>query len=133
MLSYFHSWRRKLGVLTLATACALTAGWLRSYAQIDLIFLPQVCVVSSANGEFALSRSVRLKSELTTGSGHGTIEVEFESTSFLSQFKWTTTDLGSTKILHPRMIPFWWVVGPLTGVSAWLLLSKPRPKQNSSV
>ena len=33
MFHFFHSWQKRAGVFTLALACALMAGWIRSYSH----------------------------------------------------------------------------------------------------
>jgi len=38
MLTFFHGWRRKMGVATLLVACVLAIGWLRSIKEFDGIY-----------------------------------------------------------------------------------------------
>lgn len=127
MLEFFKPWRRRFGVVTLGLACVFAAGWVRSYAKFDLVFLPRVCIVSSANGEFAISENVRLRSRLAGG---GAAIFTLESTAFLSRPKLASYDLARTTVLQPRMIRYSFVVIPLTLISAWLLLSNPRSKHH---
>jgi hypothetical protein len=35
MLTFFHGWRRKMGVATLVMACVSMAGWVRSFQSVD--------------------------------------------------------------------------------------------------
>jgi hypothetical protein len=123
MGEFFKGRRRKLGVVALVMACVFTAGWVRSHAKHDLLFLPPVCILSSGNSAFAISQEVKLKNDLKDGAQ---AVITFDSNSFLSQRKFKSFDLVQTKIIQPRMIPYSLFVIPLTLLSAFLLLNKPR-------
>lgn len=123
---YFKPLRRKVGVLTLIVACALTAVWLRSGTKLDLLFIPRICVVASANGRISISSDVRIRSQNRASSFEGT----FHSYSFLSRMKFWSLDATSSRLMSPKpLITYSTIVFPLSLASAWLLLSKPRASQ----
>lgn len=139
-MSYFKPPRRKLGVITLLTACVLTIGWIRSEYIKDLIsFLFPGGVkdtVYSVSGKIYWLRYP----EPSMGPVHGIVsyvmpaqgwEAEFHSPAI--EWSWRWQEFGSGK--HRRgwvrfwSAPYWSIVLPLTSLSAYLLLSKPRQKR----
>ncbi len=101
MGEFFKGWRRKAGLVTLAMALLLTVAWMRSCVTSDVI----------------ISHS------------------QMPSTSFescdggLCCFQWTDTSTAAqhrTSRQTLYFIPYWSLVLPLTLLSAWLLLVKPR-------
>ena len=101
MFNYFRGWRRKAGLVTLLMACVFAAGWVRSLTEIDRLGLFGGWVCSWGG-------SMRL------------VEVSF-----------ITTQIGGASVRAAQLtpffsIPYWMIVLPLTLLSAWLLLSKPR-------
>lgn len=105
MWSYFKSLRRKFGVVTLVIACVLAAGWVRSFYIFDVYTQSQETVFASDKGGFGAYTPTSVK---VTANG---------TTAFLRELKqrWS--------------VPYWSVVVPLTLLTTWLLLSKPRARQ----
>ena len=105
MREFFKGWRRNLGVLTLILACVVTAWWIKSLFsptlpyRLQIDFEPQGLRVAIQEVEFAA---------FTTG----------------SLVTITRTNSWFNRLVVP--LPYWSVVIPLTLLSAWLLLSKPR-------
>lgn len=141
MGEFFHGWRRKLGCLTLALAVFLMAGWVRSHLMDDLTRPIQgqtSLVVASSNDSlfFGLvwdmppfpfwetDRSNKLKSDLEA-------DANFKWSALLWGFGVGSAldDPVSAMLL---MIPYWSLVMPLTILSAWLLLKKPRELPESA-
>lgn len=104
MTAYFHGWRRKIGVTTLAMACAFTAIWVRgNSAEVKNMFaIPttngsQVLLLLTPN-EIALRKLVIVRENGRT----------------------------STQLQRLWSVYHWSIVLPLTLLSAYLLFSKPQ-------
>ena len=137
MGDYLKPQRRKMGVLTLTMACVLTAGWVRSFSVVD-----QFAVPLQENGQFNFeSNSGGL---ITIGCINKTIERPIlgwmpipvhlcPAERFPVVWKFLLPgirygDLQFTVAVVGRIVSirYWSIVIPLTLLSAWLLLSKPR-------
>ena len=108
MSDYFKPLRRKVGLVTLAMACLLTAGWVRSYCGGDRIIAIVMEGFESKNGYI---QHIRIDLE---GRGWKKPLVYRPDGTFC--------------------VPYWSICVPLTLLSAFLLLSKPRaakPKSDS--
>jgi len=103
MLAFFHGWRRKMGVATLVFGCVFMALWVRSYAVFD-------------------SYEYRSNTHLDSNAG------ALSCVTDLYRYQLATRP---SPIVHWN-IPYWSIVLPLTLLSAYLLLSKPRSKSNQS-
>lgn len=118
MMGYFKLRRRKVGVITLVVACVFVAGWVRSNLADDRIsfdaFERTISIVSASGGIACESRKFS------------------DIWDALQSRRGSTWDRGvkvaSPPINRPQIIPYWSIVIPLTLLSAWLLLSKPRAK-----
>ena len=115
MGEFLKGWRRKAGLVTLALACVLTAGWMRSYVVFD----DQM----SLDVPFGSPRIVWSIGGYVCSAPDGPRATPIES------------DLPSIldmqiRVGRPTMadvvIPYWSLVLPLTLLSAWLILGKPR-------
>ncbi len=134
MREFFLGWRRKIGVLTLGFAVLAMLGWVRSLTirdQIEIAFESRVQSIASQAG---------------------TIDWQIKQwhNDFLpiQAIEWTTTptDPRIPRVLwlrtiqsdmifngkklawsgHGTRIPYWMCVLPLTAVSAFLILTKPK-------
>ena len=145
-MSYFKPWRRKIGVLTLVMACMVTAGWVRSLSTIDMLAFPARLLnytLVSGEGSFGVTGNFvfnfRQVSRLENGREIKRVEIirivkqpnraefgwwKFEGVEF-RLFRSSSTSDGVIP-----MIPYWSIVIPLTVISAYLLLSKPRTKKS---
>lgn len=136
MGSYFKPLRRKFGLLTLVLACVLIVGWVRSYFIQDIFELPSAerslsCLTSSDGivtwitfspiDPDATMMGLQEKVDLMTAM----IAVIFEN-----KFTGVNRSLVDVRMDTIRSIawfmPYCLIVIPLTLLSAWLLLSKPR-------
>lgn len=146
MGAFFKGWRRKVGALTLALACLFLAGWVRSLSTCDF-----VSFFSSDRQALHDLSSTRMglmymltRHDFTTQTKTITFETRpwnlppgMDYLSYV-QMNWkldwcgfrfghsfqTTNDITGTMAL---VIPYWSIVIPLTAISAYLLLCKPRP------
>lgn len=104
MGEFFKPWRRKIGCVTLLLACAFTAAWVRC------AFAPQMI-------QFSIKS---LDSDFIILSYRGIL---FGKTRDIKTGGITTGVSG----VRVGEISFWYVIVPLTILSAFLLLRKPRP------
>lgn len=97
MREFFQGWKRKIGVVTLLMACVLLAGWIRSQSIRD---------------EFLLT-------DYGCGSRH-----------FLCSHRGEIQDIEYNSLLREEQTShrcsYALPTIPLTLLSAWLLLSRPR-------
>lgn len=129
MGEFFNGWRRKAGLVTLVMACVLTAGWMRSmgYQDAVMIFGEKRCLmIASANG--SASWVLEETSEDTPAYDRATwYWINRPITSDNGNEFHATHGLGT-----PRFIHYWSLVVPLTLLSAWLILIKPRKVKPAS-
>ena len=138
MPHYFQSWRRILGVMTLVMACVFAVGWVRSLTVNESINLSSdnFTLHTIYSGESILSwETWRSDTEFDPEGFPNFYEThniltrnpppyEHEIRFFGFRFAEDRVSLD-TRIWE---IPYWSIVLPLTLLSAWLLLSKPRRK-----
>ena len=145
--SYFKPLRRKIGVVTLVLSCVFMAGWMRSYVTIDSIYRPWPgqsggsSVIESEKGHVFWyssrqpwcdtklsfptlnSNSVAASSNILTSD-----EVRWSIKSFgfaIGEFEPPPAARGRPNRIV-WVIPHFHIAIPLTLLSAYLLLSKPR-------
>jgi hypothetical protein len=115
MGSYFKPLRRKVGIVALVLACVFTAGWVRSRYYVDwryLQFGDRFCLLRSDRGGFSCNWTTKPSPS-----------VALFGTQPLQQMTILATGPA------PRDAFFIYYAAsaiPLTLLSAWLLLSKPR-------
>ena len=101
-IAYFHGQRRRDGLLMLVLATAFMCGWLRS-RMIQDDFLVQ-CV------------------------GDESHHLRSHDDAICWVYRvWTKR--GAVREEELFSIPYWCIVAPMTVISAYLLLSKPRPSK----
>ena len=118
MKEFFHGWRRKTGIITLVMACLFATVWVRS------LFIEDVVIFLDGFRHHTL----------ISLSGNVYWDSEAESTFDPGRFTWFTYDLRNPTMLASSLesveeafrIPYWSITVPLTVLSAYLLLSKPR-------
>ena len=150
MGEFFRGWKRKVGVLTLVMACLLMGSWMRSRIGWDALeFFRGSFAIQSDNGHLLLARIVINPSgrELKWSSmpGHYWMgptpnnpwqPIPFAQNKIDWSFRWNGFESGdvlTTPVTGPSQtwmqfwqVPYWSIVLPLTLISAFLLLSKPR-------
>lgn len=140
MREFFKPLRRKVGVLTLGLACVSSIAWLRSSMQIDVISyngkthsdIVSICrrgIMWELRFERPLEHGLRPGWNYMHSSDQWWVEQRFtEYTAygvggFRLSYNWhAATSTGGATLLTPH----WAVTIPLTLLSAYLLLSKPR-------
>lgn len=128
MRDFFRGWRRKFGVVTLVLACVFAAGWVRSYAGGDSYLFEEYSPLGifscdgeitwlglSANDPNSPPTPLRLDPEF---------EVEGAPTVFIKP---------SPMRFVVRTVPYWSIALPLTLLSSYLLLRRPRPAKPNTV
>ena len=146
MRDFFRGWRRKIGVVTLVMACLFLLGWVRSLTHFEGVSLP----FGRKPNHFFVSwdSSLVWLKEYIGGMGPG-LYPEFKSRSITGiddrifnsphfEWRWNWSGFGSgvgvdeikvgNRIERTSLtvIPYWSVTIPLTLISAFLLLTKPR-------
>ncbi|HEY4258681.1 MAG TPA: hypothetical protein VGM98_00920 [Schlesneria sp.] len=144
MHTFFHGWRRKSGVASLVMACVITGAWIRSMmCQTDLSIRTEkhACVGVRSSNQFCAIYYVRLN--IPTLNWDAVNTVEFTTYPFTEQpqmKKWPSGDLrwwfrsvcwhevdkGPNHREAFLIIPHWAIILPLTFLSAYLILWKPR-------
>ncbi len=125
MGEFFKGWRRKAGLGTLAMACVLAVGWMRSYTvAADAAWF---VIGSQQQRMVSLSGRVSWKSYPVSGEGVWKVRSYIKSGPILSE------DLffREWSIWSAWVIPYWSLVLPLTLLSAWLILGN-RPTSRAT-
>ncbi|WP_157606257.1 hypothetical protein [Schlesneria paludicola] len=142
MFAYFRGWKRKLGILTLAIACLLTVGWVRSRSVADTLYIHHNrgmddIYVSCAQGMIWMrNMSADPRHKVTPRRGSvswfsDTDQSNFDSTDWKSISNCWFARIRSYGTKQQQagivLIRYWLIVVPLTLLTAYLLLSKPVP------
>ncbi len=159
MGNFFRGWRRKFGVVTLVLACAFMTGWLRSLSVRDTFLFQReqrkgielfghLSFISSNNGRIkwvqwdANSESGKMYMSLDgsyfTGKS-GTPDV-FDSVisecrlQFCGIEFWDGPSRKSSELnAMTFVLPYGFLVVPLTLLSAYMLISEPRSRHLQNV
>lgn len=140
MGDFFKPLRRKIGIATLLMACLFAAGWVRSQKLMDVFMFhggtKTTGIVYSVRNCLSLTsrQDDDLHSVVSFPIWHESPAIDFPDPSAVYPVEWKCPKCGSNflvggdagflaRISH---IPYWSIVTPLTALSAWLLLSKPR-------
>jgi len=135
MGEFFKGWRRKAGCVALVMACVLMAGWVRSAFCCDTIGYDVFsCIGGLEHSQglwsgWAIVSSVDANGTMTEDREeygpftHAELRDYFESRP-ISWGKYYPD--GSVTYWR---VPYWSIVIPLTLLSGYLLLVKPRPKK----
>ena len=145
MGEFIKGWRRKTGVLTLLMACVFTVGWVRSCATLDVITVSLgghrgVVLVSGSQKclllvKDELPRQAIVKKILQGRSIHEVWPIGLDDgAAWAFDHRSAKAQLGTISQSNPnqgeaskiQQLPYWCVVMPLTLLSFWLLLFKPR-------
>lgn len=143
MQTFFHGWRRKTGVVTLMLACVLCGLWMRSHATQDLFFSPvvrrtQITLIST---EGVLIGFTDFNSSFTPEAAPAWHAMKLPkrvsdlARSELEQkwcWRWLGVDIRKTGTQPPLpllAVSHLSIVLPLTLLSAYLILWKPRKRE----
>jgi len=149
MGGFFHGRRRKIGVVTLMMACVLMGGWVRSQFITDNFGGPTQgrfeVGINSIDNSIDFAVFIRGSADKTNWRmpyhdvvENGPNDVAFDS---FDGFIWLINICGFRIgfFLPPQcfhlvcLVPYWSIVIPLTLISAYLLLSKPRVAKPKAV
>ena len=148
MSEFFKGWKRKIGLLTLLMACVFMGGWVRSLTYTEIVdFAKGECTTDifySFDGVLVWRKVFQECPDVSTSFQ------EWESvpsTRFVYHFfmddrinwiwLWAGAGFGM-QVEAPNdcsyfcSIPYWSIVIPLTLLSGWLLISKPRQSQSKT-
>ena len=157
MREFFQGWRRKSGLALLAMALLLTAAWFRSLVLTDIfatVAFGDHHVVQSGHGVVVWARQLGFTIFIDGWYSHDTIE---HRTIVSKSSKWNEAwkpaeswrccwqyGIGDAAVgCHEQVegggrlrtlwwrAPYWELVLPLTLLSGWLILAKPRPAKTA--
>jgi hypothetical protein len=156
MREFFRGWKRKVGVVTMTMACLFMAGWLRSRHARDEFNVGRNhgLRITGISGRSHFSIGIIKKNGFTDplwlSASHNETDSTLDVTKPIDGARCPTVfhihmglprngiTLGESRFnfYHETSetcwfagfwLPYWSIVIPLTAISAWLLLSKPRP------
>ncbi|MDB5345260.1 MAG: hypothetical protein JWP89_3637 [Schlesneria sp.] len=124
MRTFFHGWRRKTGVVTLVVSCALMGLWMRSQLVGDTWCWSvghETEVVISEDGMLSWWR-LATQRPVARFWNPGFVSQSPDGTRYATIGDWGV-ELGLSDSLT---VPYWPFVIPLTLLSGYLMLWKPR-------
>ena len=151
MWEFIRGWKRKVGIVTLLMACVVMVEWIRSMTnstQFSIRTEKHACVgIRSANQVFGFFYW-RFNDPSMNWDAYG--HVEFVVYPFAEQpglknwpdgisrwrigdFGWQDSSIGPNHRMVEFIAPHWCIAVPLTLISLWLLLSKPRPSNQTKL
>ncbi len=158
MANFFHGWRRKFGVVTLVLACVFAAGWLSTIRSPNCVhFVWQTSdktafrfgtrnsqlVINSIDASLSLYVSSGINQAIAVWKDPTTSTLNYPSQADNEihwVFRFGGFDVGEYSQEDPFefhfktwRFPYWSIVIPLTLLSAYLLLSKPRSPHPKNV
>lgn len=151
MSTYFKPLRRKVGVVTLVLACLFAVGWVRSIKSLDIIIVylgKHTTVTAFAEQQLTglqyhsptVMENRRMLPQWNRFSEARAMDRLFTDNRLT--WHWRFCGFCSAEhqdkrraggVLKIWLFPYWSIVIPLTALSAWLLLSKPRARQHKPV
>ena len=149
MSELIRGWRRKIGVVTLLIACVFMAGWVRNYFIRDSVNIPtgnsssiefisgyqclNLVVMWSTipDHEMASFRIYHQKEEEEIGFHAGKFLFAGDNSPFRPAWFSFSNEVRTTSLMI-FSLPYWSITIPLTLLSGWLLLSKPRQPQSKA-
>jgi hypothetical protein len=141
MREFFRGWRRKVGCATLVMACLVIALWIRSIYFVDelRLFCGNVCSrnqsleLEPANWDLEFWASQKWVTYSTDGqpSGYDADTDPHDPNHIVWYLHMLGIGIGKWPDGWLLTIPYWSVVVPLTLLSAFLILSKPRRKKTA--
>ena len=138
MKEFIRGWKRKIGVMTLVMACLSMSGLIRSYSVRDTVncwAVRRIPVLLISTSGFILWGKLFLDPGTGSTFAYWTtdviadpntvIEISNDDASHLRWFS-VVTFTSSTHSYPVWATSYWCFILPLTLISLWLLLSKPR-------
>ena len=148
MGEFFEGWRRKIGVVMLLMALVFVGGWVRSLTIQDSFLCHRDdhsgFFVNSNQGCLSWNRIHELQPEQLRFADRYFTGDAASFDRFLNNevnWHWKTCgfEFGETTQHNSRVrsefgvVPYWSIVIPLTLLSAWLLLIKPRSSHRKKI
>lgn len=139
MGDFFHGWRRKAGCVTLVMACALTSEWTRSPTTDNEIPLSRTVGFVSSHGSLTVVVMDRGGHRAEWYPAQSDRIIYHTGRSWSKKWRRTvavvnlgTDEYGNAErvedIARWCRVPYWSIVVPLTLLSAYLILWKPRKR-----
>jgi hypothetical protein len=146
MREFFRGWRRKAGCVALLMACVFAAAWVRSVYFIDAIggrpSATSIIVLMSVKNRMQVKfrawqpyfpqpvglRKIFWDCDKSDNKTIASLSPESIWNSYGPVFD--AVQHGPGNRAHILVVPYWNIVFPLTVVSAYLLLRKPRPPES---
>lgn len=152
MREFFRGWRRKTGLATLAMACMLTIGLMRSYMVIDSLYASRGRTLHELTARAGSLTWLRHSEE------DDVVPIQWQSTHFLGpnvrfsywdgiqeeiewQRNWVGFSAGTFHVdagghsmllrVEVLSICYWPIILLLTLLSMYLLLTQPRPAKSA--
>jgi len=139
MGDYFKGWKRKVGLITLVMASVFAVGWVRSLTIFDQIEIRLRFVeqkrFTSVKGYFSyMSNGFPESPDTFQWHTHRISDIHFGSpTAVIDGKVYLITDDILYRVFHCNPVPYGSIVIPLTLLSAFLLLSKPRKSTQKKI
>ena len=149
MGEFFAGWRKKIGVVTLLIACLFMAGWVRSLLVDDIVIIPcgQFLTITTISNDRVFGVQYHRRIEPQNRSSIPSWRRFIDSTKIKRliadrDIKWHRSfcgfRLGESVSAGPGqlvlcLIPYWFIVIPLTSISAFLFLAKPRLSKRKNI
>jgi hypothetical protein len=148
MREFFRGWRRKAGCVALVMACALMGLWMRSTVTFDSVFFYFGSVrwgISSVDSRIWFLKSTPLSGESMATWFSQRYQALFDpmkNANVVWRNDWGGFHIGRyhRQLLNQTatgefvadscMIPYWCFVLPLTLLSAYLILWKPKKRES---
>lgn len=131
MATYFRGWRRKMGCMTLAMACAFMVLWVRSFASTnDQITVWAKHSLYSHNGWVSWNINY-VDPSMPFVMQSPTTPVTKSRWEFYGVVVSDTVVFGNQGVKQYWVI-YWYFITPLTLFSAWLLLGKQSQRTSNS-
>eukprot|EP00456_Euglypha_rotunda_P016931 TRINITY_DN156_c0_g1_i5.p2 TRINITY_DN156_c0_g1~~TRINITY_DN156_c0_g1_i5.p2 ORF type:complete len:127 (+),score=12.56 TRINITY_DN156_c0_g1_i5:105-485(+) len=122
MREFFRGWRRKAGCATLLMACALAGLWIRTTVVADFIQLEHLAFGTTRGGIYWAYFQAKQNWDWET-TPESTLRSSFGNMSLAEILR---DELSSE--MHYGYALYWWLVLPITLLSAYLILWKPRKR-----
>lgn len=141
MGAYFKPWRRKAGCVTLALVAVLGVEWLKSQLVCEGYFRfgeKRNHSIMSVRGGIVWQWSPEQPNEdpqdhhrwhSAVGTSKGLDRSKYRLRCFGFEIREYVASWGNGQPITEYAIPYWSIVLPLSLLSAYLLLSKPRPQK----
>ena len=120
MGEFFKGWRRKAGLVTLAMACLLMVGWMRSLVKCDALWF---VVGNRQQMMWSMDSCIAWESDPVDSKEFWEMRTYDRSDSGYAALCWEVREEVDSPMWK---VPYWSLILLLTLLSAWLIFAKPR-------